>query len=72
MTIILSHYTLLYHRAINQKKQVVAVVEASETCQSSFDHELGASRQHNREGREGNVMPSSSQVLDHQHILDYF
>jgi len=26
-------------------------VEASETCQSSFDHELGASRHHNREER---------------------
>ena len=33
------------------KKLVVAVVEASETCQSSFDHELGASRYHNREER---------------------
>ena len=31
------------------------MVEASKTCQSSFDHELGASRHHNREGREGNV-----------------
>ena len=27
------------------------VVEALETCQSSFDHELGASRHHNREDR---------------------
>jgi hypothetical protein len=25
------------------------VVEASEICQLSFDHELGASRHHNRE-----------------------
>ena len=33
------------------KKLVVAVVEASETCQSSFDHELRASRHHNREER---------------------
>ena len=31
--------------------RVVAVVEASEICQSSFDHELGASRHHNREER---------------------
>jgi hypothetical protein len=47
-------------RAINQsspikqqyiKKRVVSVVEASETCQSSSDLELGASRHHNREER---------------------
>ena len=33
------------------KKRVVAVVEVSETCQSSSDLELGASRHHNREER---------------------
>jgi hypothetical protein len=41
-------------RSIKQqyiKKRVVAVVEASKTCQSSFDHDLGASRHHNREER---------------------
>jgi hypothetical protein len=32
-------------------RQKVAVVKASETCQSSFDHELGASRHYNREER---------------------
>ena len=36
------------------QKLVVAVVEASETCQSSFDHELGASR-HQTKKRDGNV-----------------
>ena len=33
------------------KKRVVVVVEASETCQSSSDLELGASRHHNSEER---------------------
>jgi hypothetical protein len=32
--------------------QKVAAVEASEICQSSFDHTLGASRHHNREREE--------------------
>jgi hypothetical protein len=41
----------LNHHLITKR----VIVEASETSQSSFDHELGASRHHKKEVRKGNV-----------------
>jgi hypothetical protein len=42
--------------------QKIAVVEASEICQSSFDHELGASRHQIEKRGEDNVGAAGNDV----------
>jgi hypothetical protein len=37
---------LEHHGIIKEKVVIVVVVEVSETCQTSFDQELGAQRHH--------------------------